>query len=426
MAIITPGRSRSRPPYSKKTLIQDFWRGMLRVRSWPRKRGLPKQPWQLAGMERLKVAQKAVKNLPEREVVPTREGLEEFMREHTGVKGTAAIRLRDWQTMNFFGRAYMPIRPDGRPIYSFAQMQDVSAFLDVIEPRYGSLLVRGREGWAATRQCRPRTPLVLGPGIATPGCCPPADIPPMTEAAGGYNDASFMLQEDRITYQDAVIESQPFIYFPFDETGGGQAEEIISGNLYATNDLIQGVDPLFSSSVHAIQAVTGAKKINTDLIPANGDSQRSIEFTLKYDPAGSNNQRRVILSYGNTSAAGRAFEVALNESGNAGVTGAMRISVRSGNITWTTALNDGSIYHVHIVVRGPQLSDIECYVNGVPENVSLINNQTLDTAATALDIADNNLFNQFQWRGWLDDLIIWNRALTQAEIDTLFTLWNTE
>lgn len=186
MATIMPGRSYRRPGYTKGAYVIYRRNGQLVVQGWPKKRGQPTQVYQKANLERFRIAAKAIKYWPTREVGPMRDALDQFMRENRGVRGTAAVRFRDWQTSILAGRQWAFDSPGNKPLYPAAVVQDVSDLLDNLEPRYGSLLTRAPGGWLPTVQCAPLYVLCSFHSQADSLACAPASTPPRHLAAGGF------------------------------------------------------------------------------------------------------------------------------------------------------------------------------------------------------------------------------------------------
>lgn len=186
MARVKPGRNLKGTAPLTGAVSFRIDRSRTYAQKWPRKRGLPKQTYQRAGLERLRIAQNAVKHMPGDDVTPMREGLQTFMDRHRGVRGTAAIRLRDWLTQVVYGRAWSLQLPDGTVVYSAQVQRDCSDFLDWLEPRIGSLVTRTDEAWLPTVNCkRGRLLTLTGPGEQG-RACPPASIPPARLAMGGH------------------------------------------------------------------------------------------------------------------------------------------------------------------------------------------------------------------------------------------------
>lgn len=186
MAIIRPGKSSRRRLSLEGAAVVRPFRGKTYVQSWPRKRGAPKQPWQKAHLELLRLSQYIVKRMPGEEIATMWQGLQNFLAKHTGVRGLAAIRLRDWLTQIPYGRAWFVEAPDGTRFYNAAALTDASDFLDWIEPTYGGVLIRTGDAWRTTRNCKAGNVLCCITDGTWPGACPPARLPTQAEAMGGH------------------------------------------------------------------------------------------------------------------------------------------------------------------------------------------------------------------------------------------------
>lgn len=186
MAQIQPGTGRRKRPSTKGAYVLRVSGGRVYAQAWPRQRGRSKLGYQQASNERMRLLSEAVKRVPAREQNPMREGLDAFLSDNRGVRGTAAIRLRDWITSMLTGRAFSFALPTGRVIWSNAVVRDCSDFLDIMEPRVGSLMTRTSEGWYPTVQCGPGRVLCCIPPTPITGACPPASPAPHSEAVGGY------------------------------------------------------------------------------------------------------------------------------------------------------------------------------------------------------------------------------------------------
>lgn len=186
MVQIQPGTGRRKRPSTKGAYVLRVSGGRVYAQSWPRPRGKSRIPYQAAQNERMRLAARAVKRWPAEEQNVMRQGLDQFLRQNRGVRGTAAIRLRDWLTSILTGRAWSLSLPDGTPLRSAAQIRDCSDFLDILEPRIGSLVTRTAEGWYPTWQCKPQAVLCCLPPRPLPGACPPASPADKRTAIGGW------------------------------------------------------------------------------------------------------------------------------------------------------------------------------------------------------------------------------------------------
>lgn len=176
----------NRPGYAQKAFRLIVRGGSIIAQAWPRKRGLPKQSYQQAGLKRMSAIQRAVKYIHADERNTMRDGLQKFLDNNEGVRGTAAIRLRDWFTMNYAGRAWAVDIPGQGRLYSDAVYQDCSDFLDLIEPKIGSILTVTPNGWAPTTNCKSGMVLVFMHSMPSEFACPPAKGADYFTAVGGF------------------------------------------------------------------------------------------------------------------------------------------------------------------------------------------------------------------------------------------------
>lgn len=114
--------------------------------------------------------------------------LKRFLDKHRGVRGTAAIRERDWQTAIFTGRQWAPVDPQGKIWWTATVQADASDQLDWLEPRIGSMIMRTANGWEPSVNCKPGRYLQLHPVPYDVVSCPPASIPPPHLSMGGHSE----------------------------------------------------------------------------------------------------------------------------------------------------------------------------------------------------------------------------------------------
>jgi len=108
----------------------------------------------------------------------------------------------------------------------------------------------------------------------------------------------------------------------------------------------------------------------------------------------------------------------INESAGNGAVGAYRTEVSGGYIISTTVLTDGEWHHVTSVLESdgsPTVEDVKMYVDGALEAVSGFKPVGIDTVGGRnVWIGDGH--HDRPWLGPIDDVRIYNRALTKLEI----------
>ena len=95
--------------------------------------------------------------------------------------------------------------------------------------------------------------------------------------------------------------------------------------------------------------------------------------------------------------------------------GTIRVEVNGGNVYGTTKVNDGKWHHVAFTFSGSQVSDIKLYVDGQLETVGAINNRAVNTASS-VNVRISRGINNRYFTGHIDELRIWNAALSDAEV----------
>jgi len=108
----------------------------------------------------------------------------------------------------------------------------------------------------------------------------------------------------------------------------------------------------------------------------------------------------------------------INDNAGNGAVGAYRTEVSGGYIISTTVLTDGEWHHVTSVLESdgsPTVEDVKMYVDGALEAVSGFRPVGIDTVGGRnVWIGDGH--HDRPWLGPIDDVRIYNRALTELEI----------
>lgn len=123
-----------------------------------------------------------------------------------------------------------------------------------------------------------------------------------------------------------------------------------------------------------------------------------------------------ILAWGSASS-GRKWIIRVNE------TGSLRTEVQGGYIYGTTSLTDDVWHHVAVVLDSdgsPDVAEVQLYVDGQLETTAGVLAQPIDTAADQdvnIGVFAKSAYRFFN--GFIDDVRIYDRALTPQEIQTL-------
>jgi len=159
---LRPTGSQWRTPEMGKAYIVNSWRGITRVQIWPKARGpaktLDEQNRQLI----FRLYQQLIKRMIFRETENEREGIIQHNRTHRGQRGSAAIRLRDWQTQRLYGRGVAVTTSMNVVFYPPAIKRDASNIMDHVTAEHGQLCQRQLDRW--TDSALPSAEYVLTAG----------------------------------------------------------------------------------------------------------------------------------------------------------------------------------------------------------------------------------------------------------------------
>jgi len=104
--------------------------------------------------------------------------------------------------------------------------------------------------------------------------------------------------------------------------------------------------------------------------------------------------------------------------------GGLGLEVNSGYICSTTPIADGQWHHVAAVFANdgsPNVSDVRLFVDGRRETPSRITPRTIDTSgAQAVSLGSFGSGTNFFFEGLIDEARIYARALSDAEIETVY------
>ncbi|MHC4716361.1 MAG: LamG-like jellyroll fold domain-containing protein, partial [Planctomycetota bacterium] len=148
-----------------------------------------------------------------------------------------------------------------------------------------------------------------------------------------------------------------------------------------------------------------------------GQAERTVSAWIKTD----SNTDQAIVSWGGN-VAGQKWTFRVQDDN--GTVGGIRVEVNSGYIVGTTPVGDGEWHHVAAVLPNdgsPNTSEILLYVDGMRE--ALPSNHLLARAINTASNADVRIGNDFnnnrRFDGRMDDLRIYDTALTVEEIRSI-------
>ena len=167
----------------------------------------------------------------------------------------------------------------------------------------------------------------------------------------------------------------------------------------------------------------GQSYIDTTFEGIGGDGARTISAWIKSDSTAGQS----IVSYGARDGNGRKWHFRINPDGAPRVPGAVRTEAQGGNQTGTNDLSDGMWHHVvSVLPQGGDNADVRHYVDGIIEVGTGTTDEPINTgiggdfprvsigARRQVPPALENFMN-----GWIDDVRMYDRELSDAEIQAL-------
>jgi len=141
-----------------------------------------------------------------------------------------------------------------------------------------------------------------------------------------------------------------------------------------------------------------------------GTQSRTVAAWIKAD------DDRAIIAWGQSSGVGDLWQVRLFDNG---VNNVLRLAVSGGNINGSTELADNQWHHVAVTWSNdgtPDVIDAKLYVDGIGEVISSSTSQTINTPVNSDVMLGLAINGTIPFSGQMDDVRIYDRALTAGEI----------
>lgn len=134
--------------------MQITHRGQVIAMKWPRKRGRPRDPEQLARLDWLRRAQQEYKRTDP-----------DMAAQSAGNAALHLMRARDWWTHITAGRAWLIEETSGQVRYPRKFLWIMSTSMDIMAAAPGALIVRTDHGWRPLPAVTPGAALIMSSGL---------------------------------------------------------------------------------------------------------------------------------------------------------------------------------------------------------------------------------------------------------------------
>jgi hypothetical protein len=197
----------------------------------------------------------------------------------------------------------------------------------------------------------------------------------------------------------------------FQESSGDFADSVGSLTLAATGTFIYGVPGPIDSAV-AFQA--SAKGLSTGLgsIPT-GSGQRTV--VVVYKPTKGTNPKQALCSYGTTGSTRQYFVMSINDA----VVDTETFAVWSDDITVAAAGGSGYCWHVFVARVDSGGTSGKMFNDYLPSTTRTFGAALNTGTGVGFTVGQETTGGTNQFLGYIDDIAIWSRALTDAEILSL-------
>ena len=209
------------------------------------------------------------------------------------------------------------------------------------------------------------------------------------------------------------------VWFPLNQTSGLETKEA-GGGIVATlsgfpTETDHWVEGKWNRAIQ-FDGVSQFVTIGSGYLPPSGTSARTTAAWIRTTNAGA----IIAWAPNNTS---RKWHMRLESSGTA--TGSLRVEIGGGFVRGTRDLRDDQWHHVVGVLpslASPNATNLLLYVDGTLETLSSITASPINTDAAAVTIGVDSQSRYFP--GVIDEVRIYNRALSASEIGALYAASN--
>ncbi|WP_257298585.1 PKD domain-containing protein [Haloarchaeobius sp. FL176] len=205
------------------------------------------------------------------------------------------------------------------------------------------------------------------------------------------------------------------LYYPFDENTGSTAADASGGNDGTVDGATQGVPGVLNTSAYSFDGLDNSVQAPTDLSSSLGDSG-TVSAWIKTTQSGDDTmwQAPGITGVESNGDGNDVFYGWIDASGNIGVQAGDNESAQS-----TTEINDGTWHHV-VLVRNANTGETRVYVDGVLEDTATSDKGAKTSSFSGIGVIEDTGSSPEYLDGRLDDVRLYDRALTNAEALALY------
>ena len=232
----------------------------------------------------------------------------------------------------------------------------------------------------------------------------------------------------------SVARAELVAHWDFEEGSGDTTLNQITGDMDPLTDTTWLTDPASLPPIASTAALSfngDTSVIDTAFAGIAGSEPRTIAMWVQLAEVTDTAASQTLLAYGGRAANGEKWHFRVNDGGDPRVRGAIRTEAQGGNQTGTTNIADGLWHHVTSVFGGTDNTDVIHYVDGVLEGMTGTTDEPINTtiggdlphvSIGARRQGGNSMFDSelsAYLNGALDDVRIYDHALSQAEVQSL-------
>ena len=214
-------------------------------------------------------------------------------------------------------------------------------------------------------------------------------------------------------------------HWAFEDGAGTSAKDSSSSGNDGTLKNMEDSDWVNGKVGLALEFDGNDEYLDTPYEGIGGSTDRTITAWIKFNGSSVATGNSAVLGYGDSNGSGKKWHIRLNTDSVDGQVGAIRTEIGGGYMVGSTVISDGEWHFVTSIFSGTNATDIEHYIDGKLEIPSGSQLQTVNTDVVSGDpVTIGSRFGTSPrfFDGDIDDVRIYNRALSVTEICKLYEL----